>query len=192
VVSTGLQGWGTDPFGVHEARYFSAGQPTKLVRDGGVESFDEPPSGAEGLAVVTATATAELHLPGLGDAGLDDGYPGGPGLVRIPRRRPWDGVAWACITILAAAALVIGVVITQAPEQKPATTLDTGTAATVAFVTQSARGTLAERTADMTMSGTVHVASTSVPISGTGQIDFTTKLDRVAAGAVELGEPRRQ
>jgi len=38
------QGWYNDPFGRHEARYFSAGKPTKLVRDGGHESNDPPPS----------------------------------------------------------------------------------------------------------------------------------------------------
>ena len=39
------QGWFADPFGVHEHRYFSAGQPTKLVRDNGAESYDSPPDG---------------------------------------------------------------------------------------------------------------------------------------------------
>jgi hypothetical protein len=37
------QGWYADPFRLHEARYFSAGRPTKLVRDGTAECFDEPP-----------------------------------------------------------------------------------------------------------------------------------------------------
>jgi len=37
------EGWYTDPYGRHEARWMSAGSPTKLVRDGGVESYDEPP-----------------------------------------------------------------------------------------------------------------------------------------------------
>src|SRR5215471_9350517 len=37
------QGWYRDPYGVHEDRYFSDGQPTNLVRDQGVESRDEPP-----------------------------------------------------------------------------------------------------------------------------------------------------
>ncbi len=36
-------GWYQDPYLVHEDRYFSAGQPTKLVRDGGVEAYDPPP-----------------------------------------------------------------------------------------------------------------------------------------------------
>ena len=39
----GAEGWYRDPFGVHEDRWFSAGAPTRLVRDAGVESSDEPP-----------------------------------------------------------------------------------------------------------------------------------------------------
>ncbi|HEX4218282.1 MAG TPA: hypothetical protein VHZ02_07935 [Acidimicrobiales bacterium] len=37
------EGWFTDPYAIHEARWLSAGRPTKLVRDGEVESYDEPP-----------------------------------------------------------------------------------------------------------------------------------------------------
>ena len=37
------QGWYRDPYHVHEDRYFSAGPPTKLVRDDGREASDEPP-----------------------------------------------------------------------------------------------------------------------------------------------------
>ena len=39
-----LHGWQSDPFDLHQERYFSQGQPTKLVRDGGVESYDPPPT----------------------------------------------------------------------------------------------------------------------------------------------------
>ena len=39
-----LQGWCADPFRLHEERYFSSGRPTKLVRDGKVESYEDPPS----------------------------------------------------------------------------------------------------------------------------------------------------
>ncbi len=45
----GLEGWCTDPTGAHEERWFSWGQATKLVRDAGVESFDEP-NGSEVVA----------------------------------------------------------------------------------------------------------------------------------------------
>ena len=39
------EGWYTDPFGLHEARWLSDGHPTKLVRDRGVESYDQIPEG---------------------------------------------------------------------------------------------------------------------------------------------------
>jgi hypothetical protein len=38
------QGWYTDPFGRHAARWFSDGRPTALVRDDGVDSNDPPPT----------------------------------------------------------------------------------------------------------------------------------------------------
>ena len=38
------QGWYDDPFGLHEHRWFSAGEATSLVRDGDVEADDPPPS----------------------------------------------------------------------------------------------------------------------------------------------------
>jgi hypothetical protein len=42
-VETAAQGWYRDPYAVHEDRYFSAGKPTKLVRDAGREAYDPPP-----------------------------------------------------------------------------------------------------------------------------------------------------
>jgi hypothetical protein len=41
----GAEGWYRDPFGVHDDRWVSGGEPTRLVRDRGVESHDEPPPG---------------------------------------------------------------------------------------------------------------------------------------------------
>ena len=37
------EGWYEDPYGIHHDRWMSAGQPTKLVRDGATESYDPPP-----------------------------------------------------------------------------------------------------------------------------------------------------
>ena len=37
------EGWYTDPYRFHEARWFSDGTPTALVRDAGVTSKDPPP-----------------------------------------------------------------------------------------------------------------------------------------------------
>ena len=37
------QGWYADPDRAHELRWYSAGQPTDLVKDGAIESRDPPP-----------------------------------------------------------------------------------------------------------------------------------------------------
>lgn len=38
------QGWYSDPYHQHSARWFSDGKPTALVLDHGVESQDPPPN----------------------------------------------------------------------------------------------------------------------------------------------------
>ena len=40
-----LEGWFTDPYACHEARWLSDGQATKLVRDGDATTYDDPPAG---------------------------------------------------------------------------------------------------------------------------------------------------
>jgi hypothetical protein len=37
------KGWYTDPWGYHDARWISDGVPSKLVRDGELEAYDDPP-----------------------------------------------------------------------------------------------------------------------------------------------------
>jgi len=51
------QGWYRDPYRLHEDRYFSDGQPTKLVRDGGAEDYDPPPPGRPDEELVEASQT---------------------------------------------------------------------------------------------------------------------------------------
>ena len=43
VMKNAAEGWYRDPYEVHQDRWFSAGVATKLVRDGGGESYDPPP-----------------------------------------------------------------------------------------------------------------------------------------------------
>jgi len=66
------EGWFTDPYGVHEARWLSAGKPTKLVRDGEDESYDAPPDGpyvAEPVRIeTTPTAASGSDLLRTGEA----------------------------------------------------------------------------------------------------------------------------
>jgi hypothetical protein len=62
---TKLHGWQRDPFGLHQQRYLSQGQPTKLVRDGTVESYDEPPEGRSppGAPVEESTISDSANAP---------------------------------------------------------------------------------------------------------------------------------
>jgi hypothetical protein len=72
------EGWFTDPFGRHEARWLSFGTPTKLVRDGAVESYDEPPDEGPTSAPerieneVVANDGADLIRAGDSSTGADD------------------------------------------------------------------------------------------------------------------------
>jgi hypothetical protein len=52
------EGWYHDPYGVHEDRWFSAGSPTTLVRDQGVESSDPPPPEPPSPPLVECDGTA--------------------------------------------------------------------------------------------------------------------------------------
>jgi hypothetical protein len=62
VASRPLQGWQPDPFGLHEMRYFSVGNPTKLVRDGRLEAYDEPPGEAAEPTAQDADVAASAPL----------------------------------------------------------------------------------------------------------------------------------
>ncbi len=84
------EGWFTDPFGRHEARWLSFGTPTKLVRDDGVESYDDPP---EEEPTVTPTRI-ESDVPANGGADLiraGDASGGGDDLATLNERM--DGAA---------------------------------------------------------------------------------------------------
>ena len=66
------EGWYTDPFGRHEARWMSDGTPTKLVRDGDVEAYDDPPDEEPSVTstmVEEEQATDGSDLIRSGDAG---------------------------------------------------------------------------------------------------------------------------
>jgi hypothetical protein len=57
------EGWYIDPFGRHEARWISDGQPTALVRDGPVEAQDPPP----GLPITGPLERVAESVPPNGD-----------------------------------------------------------------------------------------------------------------------------
>jgi hypothetical protein len=72
-MSDALQGWQPDPYGRHELRYFSAGSPTYLVRDGGMEGSDPvtdfgPPPPMVAVAVSAEPINGHAAGPGPTDA----------------------------------------------------------------------------------------------------------------------------
>src|SRR5258708_34532110 len=71
------EGWFTDPYERHEARWFSQGRGTKLVRDRGVETYDEPPDGpptgvAEKIVIDPPAFLGPSDLLRADDAELED------------------------------------------------------------------------------------------------------------------------
>jgi hypothetical protein len=183
VGGTVTTGWHSDPFGVHEARYFSAdGQPTKLVRDQGFESYDEPPSGPDEVAAAMARMAA-MPEPPSGWAPRDP-YSYHRADERGPRR-PSFGTMLAVgglVLAVGAAAVIVAQSMTHPP--KPA-----GTAAgaaglsDVAFVTQAATRTLQQHTVNLVVSATTAAGGTAVALHGTGAFDLGGK-----AGTMNLTE----
>jgi hypothetical protein len=176
-----LQGWFADPFRLHDQRYFSAGQPTKLVRDGSVESYDEPPS--ETFDPSGALAGSNAYAAGSWQAasGVSDQVAvSGPAYTGRRRRGP--GFGWYSIIALLGVAALIAVVLV-AIRQRPAGTSFLASTSEAAFVTRSAQRALSERTADVAISGSVQAAGQTVTLSGTGQIDFSTDAESLTEHA---------
>jgi hypothetical protein len=75
------EGWFTDPWGRHDARWISLGRATDLVRDGHVEARDPPPNTAPTVtpALIPAEAPGQVGAEDLrraDDADRETTYPG--------------------------------------------------------------------------------------------------------------------
>ena len=86
----GVDGWYPDPYGIHEERLFADGEPTPLVRNHGIGSFDAPPATASRPHVDTKARTRRPE--------------NGPGATRPTK--PMVALA----TLLIAAGVSVGVV----------------------------------------------------------------------------------
>ena len=83
------EGWYRDPFAIHEDRWMSQGQPTKLVRDGATESYDPPPDlPLPATLVPVDSGTADSS----GEAGQESGYGN-----RRARRAALDAISGGAI-----------------------------------------------------------------------------------------------
>jgi hypothetical protein len=171
-----LQGWYADPFGRHEARYFSAGRPTKLVRDGQAEAFDEP----------SGTYSGPVRQVGEGDP-----EPAGHVAIAAPVRR--RASVYAGFGVLAVVVIVAAVLLGKADFAGPRTPA----LSAAAFVTQSAQRTLTAGTADVTVSGWQRAGSQAIPVHGSGEVDFAANSmairmslrasgQSIAAGVIQI------
>jgi len=105
----GAQGWFVDPFDIHQHRWYSDGRPSNLVRDHGVESYDDPPPGAPPRPLVPAGALPPRDPR---DTRADEGHGArrGRGRARAPTsaraRRSSLGAGTALLVGLLGALLV--------------------------------------------------------------------------------------
>jgi hypothetical protein len=156
------QGWLTDPFQLHEQRYFADGQPTGLVRDGDAEGYDEPPPGAAG-------APAGEGSLELASGGGDPAWPGVVPDARAPWRRRRAGIL-AAVAVVAVIAVAGGALAVD--HSGSAGPVRQATVSETAFVSASAQRTLDKGTAHLTMSMTIHASGRTVTASGTGEANF--------------------
>jgi hypothetical protein len=106
------QGWFRDPFGAHEARYFSDGSPTRLVRDGETESYDEPPAGAPAVGSQQLTAAD-------GSQQLTEVAPAEPDAAPSRPRRTLGRARGVMAITGVAAAVALVVVVVSAISERP-------------------------------------------------------------------------
>jgi hypothetical protein len=200
-----LQGWQADPFGLHEARYFSAGRPTKLVRDGAVEYYDEPPpeqlwppqppppAEPQWQPAEPQWQPVEPQWQPVEPAELGERASDLNGMLTLeplsewadpapPRSRP--GAAFV------AAAMIIGGTIgglIAVAHQGSAAASPGATGSSAAFVAASAQQTLAQKTAEATISGTLQFPGATAQLRGNGALDFTTSSMTLSMTATSSG-----
>jgi len=187
-------GWHPDPSGLHELRYFSQGRPTHLVRDGAVESYDTPPpTAAPGPDAVDREARPDLWLdpppppvPGalpLAPLGYGPSRPEhGPSVPPAPLpKHSRRTVVVGAVVLVALLAAILGVAATGGGPSVPGAGMTP-----TAFVMSATQTTLAHRTAQIVITGTVSTSGETVTLRGTGETDLTagtTTANLTANGA---------
>jgi hypothetical protein len=83
-----VEGWYTDPFQRHEARWMSQGAPTELVKDGEVEGND--PVTGEAFKVTPVRIEGHPASDGSDLKRADDAERDGPHDPKSATRAAWD------------------------------------------------------------------------------------------------------
>jgi hypothetical protein len=115
-------GWNIDPYGLHEHRYFSGGLPTRLVRDGGQESYDEPPDYPP-PAVDPGSPIGPPHSPVAVPTRVETGTVGVDETTYVDDQRshrsPWLRRMVPLLGCAAALALIVALIVALVPGSGP-------------------------------------------------------------------------
>ena len=84
-----IEGWYSDPYARHEARWMSEGRPTRLIRDGDVEGSD-PVAGDEPFKVAPVRIEDVAHSGGSDFLRADDSDREAPFDAQASTRAAWD------------------------------------------------------------------------------------------------------
>ena len=85
------EGWYVDPYGLHEQRWFSAGKPSRLVRDGPVEGNDPPPDRPFD-GPLSQAPTAAAHASGSDLRRADEAESGDPNAYSDAAMNAWGQI----------------------------------------------------------------------------------------------------
>ena len=125
----------------------------------------------------------------------DQGADPGPGVPPPETRRSHRrGALWAGVSVVAVGAVAVVIVLSASGGPS----VPGAGMAPADFVVSSTQNTLAQRTADVVISGSVSVAGHEIPLTGTGQADFTTNgfnatiSENAANTAIEEARARRR
>jgi len=191
MASSEPQGWYEDPFRLHEARYFSAGKPTKLVRDGNIESCDEPPAaGVPGSGAVASSGHAVSATLTRAEAATANSLDRiGENVPPYARSRPRG--LFTAVAVIAVAGIVTAVAVV-AGKPRPATQPDTEAVAYTATMNASS----ADVFTSYTLADSSHKLDLTITQSGpvswaAGQGDLTVKVGKLGWNSREIIDGRK-
>jgi len=172
VLTEEQQGWQPDPFGRHQSRYFSAGRPTYLVRDGHVEGADpveQIPPQAYPLRADAGMAAATYASPPVMRAPVTASPWSVPGDARTTGRHGTPGyngrmaVVAAVVVVLLVGLVIIAVAATR--HQQPSTARPSSGSATTSNTPVASPAAAAASPAVVAGAPTVPTNSAAEPTS---------------------------
>jgi hypothetical protein len=177
-----VHGWHEDPYRIHEDRYFTRGQPTRLVRDGGVESYDEPPGAPPREIRQPSTFSGTPPQPtngtygGGGQAAHGAAAPAPQGEAAPAPADPKQGRRrrrlFGGLGLLAVVGIVAVVVV--------GTGGSGSNGVADAAVVNAVNSSMANKTSQLTVTNSISEGGQTIATTGSGSVDFTTNQVQMA------------